>query len=601
MGEAHLWDLQGKRIKTFKGFGKYEVVASVSFSADGKYSLTSGSEKVVLWNNKQRKLAVFKAEGGFANSSDALFSPNGKLIIHTIREKIRVLAHSGKLLKELIGHTDYITDLEILPDGKTLVSSSRDMTVRLWNLESASQMVLLSDREEWISYMPQGYFDSSPYGGSLITIVNGMNVHAIDQFAVKINRPDLLLASMELGSEQMISHFNSLYHKRLNKLGLKGEQNIDLTKTPKITIEKFVKSRNTAEIHLKMSDRKYQLVNYNIYINNVPIYPNGKLISGNLKKVKETVKLSSGKNKVEVSVFNEKGIESPRAIKYAVYNGKTSRDIYFLGFGISQYQDGSLNLAYADKDVLDLADHFKKYTNKTRKVYFKTFINQEVTAENIMKSKAFLEKAKTDDIIILFIAGHGVYEKTTEATYYFLTYQSNLTNLAKTAISFEQVESLLSGLSSRNKLFLMDTCESGELEENKGNQLLAQAESRGIKARTTRSIHLVRKKKKTRSFLYNKDRYIYNDLRRRTGAIIFSSSRGGELSYESKKIENGFFSQEIINALNNKRTDANRDRQISVSELQSTVSKNVASKTGQAQHPTIDRDNIYQKISFPLL
>ena len=80
-----------------------------------------------------------------------------------------------------------------------------------------------------------------------------MNVHAIDQFAVKINRPDLLLASMELGSEQMISHFNSLYHKRLNKLGLKGEQNIDLTKTPQITIEKFVKyckrNKNDTKIH----------------------------------------------------------------------------------------------------------------------------------------------------------------------------------------------------------------------------------------------------------------------------------------------------------------------------------------------------------------
>jgi uncharacterized caspase-like protein len=98
--------------------------------------------------------------------------------------------------------------------------------------------------------------------------------------------------------------------------------------------------------------------------------------------------------------------------------------------------------------------------------------------------------------------------------------------------------------------------------------------------------------------LYDKHRYIYNDLSRRSGAIVYSSSKGGEFSYESDKIRNGFFTKEIIEAIKSGAADQNKDGIITTDELRDYVSSAVAKDTEGLQNPTVDRDNIYQKFGF---
>ena len=102
-----------------------------------------------------------------------------------------------------------------------------------------------------------------------------------------------------------------------------------------------------------------------------------------------------------------------------------------------------------------------------------------------------------------------------------------------------------------------------------------------------------------RKYLFDKDRYIYNDLVRRSGAIVFSSSKGGELSYEDPKFENGLFTESIIKAIDGGEADTNKDGQISTKELRDYVHKNVSKLTDGAQNPTIDRDNIFIKFKLP--
>lgn len=50
---------------------------------------------------------------------------------------------SAELLTALLGHTDQILDLTVLADG-TLVSSSKDRTVRIWDAESFQNKSTLS-------------------------------------------------------------------------------------------------------------------------------------------------------------------------------------------------------------------------------------------------------------------------------------------------------------------------------------------------------------------------------------------------------------------------------------------------------------------------
>jgi hypothetical protein len=90
--------------------------------------------------------------------------------------------------------------------------------------------------------------------------------------------------------------------------------------------------------------------------------------------------------------------------------------------------------------------------------------------------------------------------------------------------------------------------------------------------------------------LYEQDRYIYNDLARRTGSIIFSASHAGEMSFESPKIQNGFFTHEVLEALGSRQADTNQDDRISVDELEAFVCLKVALMSGGLQRPTVDRD-----------
>ncbi len=107
-------------------------------------------------------------------------------------------------------------------------------------------------------------------------------------------------------------------------------------------------------------------------------------------------------------------------------------------------------------------------------------------------------------------------------------------------MSFDEIESLLGDIAPRRKLLLLDTCESGEMDETTRAELTAKIRDAGLAARTSPVFQQAHSGEPKRVFLYERDRYIYNDLARRTGSIIFSASHAGEMSFESPKIQNGF-------------------------------------------------------------
>jgi len=148
---------------------------------------------------------------------------------------------------------------------------------------------------------------------------------------------------------------------------------------------------------------------------------------------------------------------------------------------------------------------------------------------------------------------------------------------------------------------LLDTCESGEMDDATRADLLKRTRSAGLAARTSPAFQQEQPSRPKRVFLYERDRYIYNDLARRSGAIIFSASHGGEMSFESPKIQNGFFTHEVIQALRTRDADTDHDGEVSVDELEAYVTLNVASKTGGLQRPTVDRDNLAQRFGLPIL
>jgi hypothetical protein len=455
---------------------------------------------------------------------------------------------------------------------------------------------------DWICFTPDGYFDASKRGGEIASMIKGNNGFGVDQFAAYYNRPDLILQKFGSPDKSVAAHFHKQYLKRLKKLKLPDVARTNDFHLPKAEIANATIQGNLITLELRFTDSKFGLKNYDVYVNDVPVFgPGGKTLTGNSADVQETVQLSAGENKIEISCTNDQGTESYRSLTLAQYNENTDKDLYVIAFGVSKYNDPTLNLNYADKDALDIEQVANKLKGKGfENVYTRILTNDQVTPENIKASKEFLMNSKPDDVFILFIAGHGMYDRDAENTYYFLTHNTDLTNLKGTAADFETIEDLLQGIPARNKLFLMDACESGELDDDEfetladaGNFTGAGISSRGFKSANTAKGALSK-----RNFLYQKDRYIYNDLSRRSGAIVFSSSKGGELSYERSDIQNGLFTFYIKKALSTLESDVNKDGTVSTDELRNYVSYEVSRASDGMQNPTVDRDNIYQKFGF---
>ncbi|MDY0017433.1 MAG: caspase family protein [Candidatus Delongbacteria bacterium] len=606
--------------------GHTGTVVSADISSDGKKCVTAQKycssngvyKQIILWDfENMKELRVFKLSDSYSdydsNNIYVQFSPDGNSIIAHFLGRygdicgVKVFdCDSGNELRTVGTGYDQFRLARVTPDGKNLVTVNNNNTLRVWDLGSGKNLLNMTaspDGTQWIAFDNEGIWDGSPDCGGLVAMVSGLDCWNIDQFAVKNNRPDIILERLGSDDKELISHYYQQYSKRLRKLVLSEEQISGELHVPVSIINDSKQEGKYFNLNFSLSDSKYQLKRYNVYVNDVPLYGSfGKEISGSSASLSEKIELISGTNKIEISCMNEKGTESYRALTYADYKAEGKGDLYYLAFGVSLYKDSSLNLKYADKDANDLSEAFSKLNiSQFNNVYTKTFTNEQATVSNIRSAKDFLTNSKPDDTFILFIAGHGVHDTDKEATYYYLTHETDLNNLSATAANFELIEDILQGIPPRNKLFLMDTCESGEIEEGVQQIYYASAGSRGLKGR---GIKVAEKasaapvKTEKRAYLFEKDRYIYNDLARRSGAIVFSSSKGGELSYEKDDIQNGLFTEEIIKCLSSKEADKDNNGIISTDELRDYVSKAVAASSGDLQHPTVDRDNIYQKFGF---
>jgi WD40 repeat protein len=67
-------------------------------------------------------------------------------------------AASGRELRTLIGHSDYVESALFSADGRTILSGSKDTTIRRWSLAGellATSVAALNG--EWITITPEGF------------------------------------------------------------------------------------------------------------------------------------------------------------------------------------------------------------------------------------------------------------------------------------------------------------------------------------------------------------------------------------------------------------------------------------------------------------
>jgi WD40 repeat protein len=89
------------------------------------------------------------------------FSPDGKQVVSSSSDRtIRLWdAATGAALQTLEGHTDYISSVAFSPDGKQVVSGSDDRTVQLWDAATGAALRTLEGHTSYITsvaFSPDG-------------------------------------------------------------------------------------------------------------------------------------------------------------------------------------------------------------------------------------------------------------------------------------------------------------------------------------------------------------------------------------------------------------------------------------------------------------
>jgi hypothetical protein len=209
--------------------------------------------------------------------------------------------------------------------------------------------------------------------------------------------------------------------------------------------------------------------------------------------------------------------------------------------------------------------------------------NKEVTKENVLKLKAFLEKTSVQDKVIISCSSHGLLDSMNR--FYLATYDTDFDYPELRGISFESLEGLLDGIPARKKLLLLDACNSGENDTLQGqivkSSQVKKCENTGAKSKERSNI-----KKNNQDFIKMNELFV--NVRNNTGSVIISAAGGQQSALEGeavkvdgKAIQNGAFTFSILECL-----EQNKGKELKVNTLKQYAEKRVEEITNGKQKPT---------------
>jgi hypothetical protein len=296
-------------------------------------------------------------------------------------------------------------------------------------------------------------------------------------------------------------------------------------------------------------------------------------------------------NKIQVSVMNELGLENfkyPTYVNYTPEQKVLASKTHYIGIGVNEFKESSHNLKYCVKDVQDLAKAFEEGNSNVNTLLL---TNKEVTRENILKLKAILSKTTVNDKVIISCSSHGLLDDS--LNFYLATHDVDFKNPKARGLKYEELEGLLDGIPARQKLLLLDACNSGE---NDKTEVLKKELQDAEKQKETPELlayknntkgAIIRFEEENKSN-FKKMNELFVNVRNNTGSVIISAAGGQESALEAievngQKIENGAFTYSVLEYLkaNEGKADA-----LTVNKLKQYVEQRVEEITKGKQKPT---------------
>lgn len=599
---ARVWDYSsGKELMKFTD--QTVSIHDVKFSPDGNQLATAAWDRSIYLRNTSNWQTTHKLEGhvNIVNTID--YSSDGKVLVsgagnNTVAEADNSVmcwdTQTGAMLCQLKNHHGEVLKVICDSGNKRFFSASVDGAIQYSDYGSCELIATYQaiGSKEFMIYTPDNYYIASKKALTGIAFRIGDKLVPFEQFDIHLNRPDIVATRINKSSPQLIKAYNYLYKKRLKKLNLdEGSMQLDF-KLPQVINETkydIVTTAPSQKLWIKAWDEDYNLQRINVYVNNVPIFgENGLAVPEKTKSIRKEIEipLVNGNNKILLSCMNSNGIESLyESVEIYRDNDPEKHDLYIVTIGVSEYKDSRFNLKYPTKDAQDILSTFERTQNRYNAIYSKLLINENVTLENLKGLPAFFANCSHEDFAIIFIAGHGVLNSDYE--YFYGTYDMDFDAPELRGLPYGQLSSVLSQIKAYQKLLVMDTCHSGELDKDELEDGPAvEVEQGDVRFRSAGAG--VRKKEGIGADNFSKvTEDLFSDLRKGSGATVISSAGGAEYAMESDQWKNGLFTYVFLKGL----TD-NNDSQVYLSEIRAYVNQKVPELSNGKQIPTAREENI---------
>jgi hypothetical protein len=218
----------------------------------------------------------------------------------------------------------------------------------------------------------------------------------------------------------------------------------------------------------------------------------------------------------------------------------------------------------------------------------KVFTDQQVTRENILALKQYLlDSTSVNDKVIISCSSHGLLDDS--LNFYLATHDVDFKHPELRGLKYEELESLLDGIPARQKLLLLDACNSGENDKSELLKTeLAKKESTLKSSELLAARGVIVQLEEENKSNFKKMNELFVNVRNNTGSVIISAAGGQESALEAieidgKKIENGAFTYSVLEYL--KSNEGNQEA-LTVNKLKQYVESRVEEITNGKQKPT---------------
>jgi len=111
-------------------------------------------------------------------------------------------------------------------------------------------------------------------------------------------------------------------------------------------------------------------------------------------------------------------------------------NLYAVIVGVTQFQDPTIpTLKLSSKDATDFYTFLKERDGLFHQAHLTLLLNENATRANITAAfRNKLKSASKDDIVIIYLSGHGAMDATMGNEFYFVTHDARHDNLFGTAL-----------------------------------------------------------------------------------------------------------------------------------------------------------------------